>query len=83
MDKSKIEKPEEGWTIFPGGECPVKGYEVIQVKFRDTRIPASYCQGSDYQWTRKDGEECDTDIVAYRVVSDYERRRYFEDDFCQ
>lgn len=52
------------WIEWKGGECPVLGLELVDVRFRDGST-AERESASTWGW-RKDGSA--HDIIAYRVV---------------
>jgi hypothetical protein len=58
---------EEGWIEWSGGECPVDGAALVNVKFRDggqsNACPAHYFR---VLW-RHAGMHHTNDIIAYRI----------------
>lgn len=60
------------WIEWGGGDCPVGRDTPVEVKFRN-QSTHSECVADDWDWSQTN--ECDIDIVAYRVidraVSDY------------
>ena len=62
-----LEQQERGddWIEWGGGECPVKGATLVDIKFRNGDIIRGY-KPRHLDW-RLDGDI--GDIIAYRVVS--------------
>lgn len=55
--------PDDGWITWNGGERPVGGDEIVEVRFRDGDVFRDRSLG--LFWAH-DGD--DEDIIAYRVV---------------
>ena len=55
----------EQWIAWFGGDCPVHSGASVDVAFPDS-IRHMSVRAGDYDWSDLD---CDSDIVAYRVVS--------------
>ena len=56
----------DGWIPWGGGECPVDGNEVVEVRLREydeTPIAGADCFG----WSHDGGYD---DIIAYRIVKE-------------
>ena len=54
---------ENVWIAWDGGECPVKEYEYVDVRFRDLHIAYNQCV-ANLRWAHIDHN---SDIVQYRV----------------
>lgn len=54
----------DGWIEWGGGECPVKGATLVDIKFRNGDINRGY-KPQHLDW-RLDGDI--GDIIAYRIV---------------
>jgi hypothetical protein len=67
----KEESKDEGWIPWSGGECPVPGGTRVEVKLRD-EVSDEYMKGGAvcFEW-RYDDEFPESDIVAYRVLPQY------------
>lgn len=71
----------DGWIDWPGGECPVDGDSLVQVKYRNGIIqpfePARF-----YIWTNGYGScsTTDADIIAYRLHQPQEAEQGEADD---
>lgn len=56
----------DGWIEWRGGVCPVDGDTMVVVKFRDGSMHNKPRPALIYRWT---SEQCNGDIIAYRVVN--------------
>lgn len=71
----------DGWIDWPGGECPVDGDSLVQVKYRNGFVnhaePAKF-----YIWTNGYGScsTTDADIIAYRLHQPQEAEQAEADD---
>lgn len=54
----------DGWIPWNGGNCPVEGDVLVEVKFRDGTINEIE-EARQWKWNHLGGE---SDIVAYRIV---------------
>lgn len=64
--KEDTEVPCDGWFDWAGGECPVRGGAIVDLKLRSGEITIGYLAAAaiwGHHTTRRD-----CDIIAYRVV---------------
>lgn len=58
----------DGWIKWAGGECPVDGATLVEVKLRDGTVYDD--TGDELAWSHdRHRIGMDTDIVCYRVVA--------------
>lgn len=55
---------DDGWITWTGGECPVEGNVVVQVRYR-SGAECTYYAANSCKW---DHAGTSGDIIAYRVV---------------
>jgi hypothetical protein len=53
------------WTDWPGGACPVRWTETVEIRFRDGDTDIDFAQAYDWGWSKVSTV---ADIVAYRVL---------------
>lgn len=65
----KFEQQErgEGWIEWGGGECPVDGPVMVEVKHRDRLCPTTTTRADDLDWNHY-GYKFGPDIIAYRII---------------
>lgn len=66
LEDFKQPKIPEGFTAWNGGECPVDGDWLVEVRFRGVSVGAKEC-ADDLFWAH-DGSS--SDIIAYRIISE-------------
>ncbi len=54
------------WTPHHGGDCPVEGETMVEVKWNGEGFVSPATEAKEYRWSHS-GDEND-DIIAYRVV---------------
>lgn len=68
---------ENEWIEWNGGECPVAGDTVVQVRFRgrpnENRVSSTTSGRADFwkigtDWWRHASPRRDNDIIAYRIA---------------
>jgi len=57
------EKGDDGWIEWGGGECPVNGGDIVNVKWEDGSV--THCAEACYLCWDHTGNG---DIIAYRVI---------------
>lgn len=65
-----MEKENDGWIEWAGGECPVSGTTIVKVRFGD--IDPEYDTGAAGKWLWQHipaVKRLQAHITAYRVVS--------------
>ena len=58
---------DDGWIKWEGGECPVDGGVVVNIRMRDGETGSG--DGPDWWWGRT-GDGDPGEIIAYRIVSE-------------
>jgi len=62
-------KPEERWTEWSGGECPVARDVLVQAQLRTECVTAakrrSGLKADAYRWDHRNRR---SDVIAYRIV---------------
>ena len=56
--------PDDGWITWGGGECPVPGDTLVEVRFGSNDIQGGVTHARQYRWAH----EQHMNIIAYRVV---------------
>lgn len=60
----------DGWISWPGGECPVDGDAIVEVKYRKTNpYQFNNDRAGDFTWSH---HGIDGDIIAYRLQHPHE-----------
>ena len=66
--KEEVETPDdEGWIQHDGGECPVDGDAVVDVR---TRVATTQGMAHTFCWPNLENEREYGDIVEYRIVKE-------------
>ena len=63
--KQGASKPESDWIEWRGGESPVGGDVLVEVRFRDGDAGSGRASGLFLCWLNRN---CGADIIAYRIV---------------
>lgn len=67
---SKAVVGHNGWIDWPGGECPVDGDAIVEVKYRKTNpYQFNNDRAGDFTWSH---HGIDGDIIAYRLQHPHE-----------
>ena len=62
---SPASEAESDWIEWGGGECPVGGDVLVEVRFRDGRAERGRASDWCLCWLN---DNCGSDIIAYRIV---------------
>ena len=61
---------DDGWTLWQGGECPVDGDAIVEVRYRKTNpYQFNNDRAGDFTWSH---HGIDGDIIAYRLQQPHE-----------
>lgn len=72
----------DGWITWHGGECPVDGDVVVQVKIRDGEPKWGGVETAEsWYWYVNEADEVDEDIIAYRIHKPAEQTA--DDELCE